>query len=166
MNDQIRLELSPAVDLLWRLGGPMTGNFYTAPAFVNLRETCQQLYCPTSSKESVNFVLSQAVYRLGFRWSEEAPARLAVPSGVAAVRIDRAFRQTQARLTHLCPLDLGDDVPELRFGPNTIRTFTAEELDDLLDPDGIVEEEGRMALRQPTFLSVFMARGRRDRDAP
>jgi hypothetical protein len=28
-------------------------------------------------------------------------------------------------------------VPELRFGPNAIRNFTAEELDDLLDPDGL-----------------------------
>jgi hypothetical protein len=90
----------------------------------------------------MNAALSQAVYALGLRWSEASPARLAVASDVAAVRIDGAFRQAQARLVHLCPLDLGDDVPELCFGPNRIRTFTAKELDDLLDPDGLARMRG------------------------
>jgi hypothetical protein len=90
----------------------------------------------------MNGALSQAVYALGFRWSEPSPAKLAVATDVAAARIDRALRQTQAQVMHLCPLDLGDDVPQLRFGPNRIRTFTAEELDDLLDPDGLERARG------------------------
>ncbi len=126
-----------AIDNLWRHEGPVTGNLYAAPAFVSLRETCQRLYQSAGSKEAVNFALSQALYSLGFRWNDDAPARFAVSSGIAAARLERAFRQTEARLVHLCPLDLGDDLPELRFGPNAIRNFTAEELDDLLDPDGL-----------------------------
>ncbi|MFP9139274.1 hypothetical protein ACLI1C_19020 [Devosia sp. XGJD_8] len=85
----------------------------------------------------MNLALSQALYGLGFRWSDDAPARFAVSPAIAAARLDQAFRQTEAHLLHLCPLDLGDDVPELRFGPNAIRNFTAEELSDLLDPDGL-----------------------------
>jgi hypothetical protein len=34
----------------------------------------------------------------------------------------------------LCPLDQADELPELRFGPNSIRTFTAAELEALVDP--------------------------------
>jgi len=90
----------------------------------------------------MNGALSQAIYALGFRWSEASPAKLAVAADVAATRIDRALRQTQAHVMHLCPLDLGDDVPQLRFGPNRIRTFTAEGLDDLLDPDGLERARG------------------------
>ncbi len=119
-----------------------TGNFYAAPTFVHLRETCQRLYPSAGSKDAMNVALGQAVYALGLRWSEASPARFAVASDVAAVRIDGAFRQSQARLVHLCPLDLGDDVPELCFGPNRIRTFTAKELDDLLDPEGLARTRG------------------------
>ncbi len=126
-----------AVDALWRHDGPVAGNLYASPAFVRLRETCQRLYQSAGSKDAVNFALSQALYGLGFRWSDDAPARFAVSPAIAAARLDQAFRQTEAHLLHLCPLDLGDDVPELRFGPNAIRNFTAEELDDLLDPEGL-----------------------------
>jgi hypothetical protein len=36
---------------------------------------------------------------------------------------------------HLCPLDLaGEDLPELKFGPNSIRKFTTAELEALVDP--------------------------------
>lgn len=118
----------------------MAGNLYAAPGFVKLGETCQRIYQSAGSKDAVNFALGQALYGLGYRWSDGAPARFAVSPAVAAARLDRAFRQTEARLVHLCPLDLGDDVPELRFGPNAIRNFTAEELDDLVDPDGLARK--------------------------
>ncbi|PBB39719.1 hypothetical protein CK221_02630 [Mesorhizobium sp. WSM3868] len=104
---------------------------------MRLRETCQRLYQSAGSKDAVNFALSHALHGLGYRWSDGAPARFAVSPAIAAARLDQAFRQTEARLVHLCPLDLGDEVPELRFGPNAIRNFTAEELDDLLDTDGL-----------------------------
>ncbi|MFG1282616.1 MULTISPECIES: hypothetical protein [Xanthobacter] len=137
-------ELAAAVDALWRVGGPMKGNFYAAPTFVNLRETCQRLFPAAGSKDAVNSALSRAVYRLGFRWAEAGPARLAVPSDVAAARITNAFTQTESRRVHLCPLDLGDDVPNVRFGPNVIRTFAPQELDDLVDPD-------QLARRRPDW---------------
>jgi hypothetical protein len=34
---------------------------------------------------------------------------------------------------YLCPLDEADELPELRFGPNNIRTFTTAELEELVD---------------------------------
>ena len=139
--ESISSDLVEAVDALWRRGHTM-GNFYATPAFVHLRETCQRLFPSMGSKDGMNFALGHAVYALGLRWSEASPARFAVSSDVAAARIDGAFRQTQAHHVHLCPLDLGDDVPELRFGPNRIRTFTAKELDDLLDPDGLGRKWG------------------------
>ena len=126
-----------AIDALWHHDGPVAGNLYASPPFVRLRETCQRLYPSAGSKDAVNFALSQALYGLGFHWSDDAPARSALSPAIAAARLDQAFRQTEAHLVHLCPLDLGDEVPELRFGPNAIRNFTAEELDDLLDPDGL-----------------------------
>jgi hypothetical protein len=140
-GESISSDLVEAVDALWRRGHT-TGNFYAAPTFVHLRETCQRLYPSRGSKDAMNVALGQAVYALGFRWSETSPARFAVASDIAAVRIDGAFRKTQARLVHLCPLDLGDDIPALCFGPNSIRTFTAMELDDLLDPDGLARKRG------------------------
>src|SRR5258708_13927838 len=55
------------------------------------------------SQTFLRLALSQAVYALGFRWSADAPAALPVASGVAAIRIARAFMQTRARLMHLWP---------------------------------------------------------------
>lgn len=135
MNDPIPSELTSATEALWRSGERMMDNIYAAPAFVNLRETCRRLYPSAGSTDAVNIALSHAVHALGFRRSDNAPAQLAVSAEVAAIRIHRAFRQKQASLMHLCPLDLADDIPNTRFGPNTVRTYTAEELDDLLDPD-------------------------------
>jgi hypothetical protein len=35
-------------------------------------------------------------------------------------------------------LDLADELPDVQFGPNQIRTFTAAELTDVVDPDGLL----------------------------
>jgi len=50
------------------------------------------------------------------------------------VRLDAAFQAERHKRTHLCPLDLADSLPDLWFGPNNIRKFSATELDDIVDP--------------------------------
>ncbi|RWO22167.1 hypothetical protein [Mesorhizobium sp.] len=58
---------------------------------------------------------------------------MAVPVEVAAANLDVAFRKTHTNRVHLCPLDCADDLPELHFGPNTIRKLSATELEELVD---------------------------------
>lgn len=133
-------ELRAAIDMLWNAGKLTPHNLYTAPAFVALQRTCRDLYPGAGSRQSLNFTLSQALYNLGFRWTADNPAQHAVPTSVAADRIDAAFHQTRCHRIHLCPLDQADEIPPRQFGPNSIRTFTAEELNDFVDPHGVTRK--------------------------
>jgi len=54
----------------------------------------------------------------------------------AALRLHNAFTSTRAQRVHLCPLDLGGEIPELIMGPLEVRRFTPAELLDLVDPLG------------------------------
>jgi hypothetical protein len=54
MEDPIPSELTSAIEALWRHGEPVTSNFYAAPAFAHLRETCERLYRSAGSKDAVN----------------------------------------------------------------------------------------------------------------
>ena len=106
-------------------------SLYAAPEFVALREICQKLYPGAGRKEALEFALSGALRNLGFLIGKPPRTEL----GWAAKRIDAAFRQAVSRWTHLCPLDLADKLPDVQFGPNQIRTFTAAELAEVMDPD-------------------------------
>ena len=133
-------ELRQAVEALWHAGKLAPGNLYTAPAFVHLRQVCQTAYPGAGSKQSQDFALSTALANLGFRWTSDDPSHGALAAGIAADRIDQAFRQTVSHRVHLCPLDQADELPALRFGPNSVRSFTSDELNSLIDPDGILKQ--------------------------
>src|SRR5262249_12250059 len=44
-----------------------------------------------------------------------------------------AFTVRQAKSAFLCPLDYADDIPFLTFGPNTVRTFSSDDLENFVD---------------------------------
>jgi hypothetical protein len=127
--------LHSTLEPLWRNGFRVSGNLYTEPKFVALSEICQRLYPQAGSKEMLNFVLGQALRNLGLSINGPPPD---TELDWAAERLDAAFQQTVARRTYLCPLDRGDEMPEVQFGPNRIRRFTATELADVVDPDRLV----------------------------
>ena len=118
---------------LWRLQSRPPNLFSSAP-FVRAREACQQLYEGTGSKDALSFALSNALHRLGVPYELPGSPFGAMTPEAAAQQIDLAFRTNKTKRVHLCPLDLADELPELNFGPNIVRTFTAAELTDLVDP--------------------------------
>jgi hypothetical protein len=133
---RIPLALTEAVRALWRIPPPGPNNLLSDPRFVRLRDTCHNLYPKGGPQGPLDFALSSAVRVLGLPcWLVPANARLALAPEIAAARLDAAFRTSQTSHVCLCPLDLADDnVPALKFGPNSIRKFTTGELNALVDP--------------------------------
>jgi hypothetical protein len=107
----------------------------TAPAFVRLRELCCELYFGAKSKDSSSFALSNALFALGIPYTLTASnSDLIQTPEAAAVQLDTAYRREHGRRTYLCPLDMSDhDLPKLKFGPNRIRKFAANELVEMVD---------------------------------
>jgi hypothetical protein len=151
MNASAPSELLRAIHALWGAGKLTPGNLYETPAFITMREVCQANYTAAGSDQLLKFALSQALYNLGFRWTAEVPSQHAVPAFIAAERIDAAFRQKRSQRIHICALDQADELPLLRFGPNSIRRFTAYELDELFDPDGSKRKIGEWAFDSRRF---------------
>ena len=126
--------LTNAVAALWRIPPPGPNNLLSAPRFVHLRDTCESLYSDAGSRDALGIALSNAVRALGLPCGlVPANTYLALPAAAAAARLDEAFRRTHGLRVYLCPLDEADELPELRFGPNNIRTFTTAELEALVD---------------------------------
>ncbi len=132
-----RLPPTDLVEALQRISrlGPNPSNLFRQPPFVALRETCDRLYPEPDKHGELDFALSHALDRLGVGGRHEALDEAAA-CAAAAVRLDEAFTAKTARRVHLVPLDLADDFPAVRFGPNEVRAFTAAELSDLLAPLG------------------------------
>lgn len=128
--------LVEAVSALWRLPPLGSGHPSFAPLFDRVRETCQSLYPQAGSAPSLRLALWSALRTFGLPcWPAPEDVRLAPPAPVAAARLDAAFRRTKSFRKHLCPLDLAADLPALSFGPNSIRKYTAAELDILVNSD-------------------------------
>jgi hypothetical protein len=127
--------LIEAIAALWRVPPPGPSNLLSAPRFVHLRDTCESLFSIIKTRGGPGFALSNALRALGLPCGlVPATANLALPPETAAERLDAAFRRTQASRVYLCPLDMADDLPLLKFGPNSIRKFTTGELEALADP--------------------------------
>jgi hypothetical protein len=127
-------ELTESIDSLWRLERPQPTHFFSTPAFVALRELCQRLYPSAGSRDVFGFALSNALSALGVPCGlRECDAHLALPVEQAAIQLDAAFRKTELKRIHLCPLDCADDLPPLSFGPNCIRRFKPSELEAIVD---------------------------------
>jgi hypothetical protein len=127
--------LTEAVAALWRIPRPGPDNLLSDPGFKRLRDTCDSLYSQSKSKNAPGFALSTALRALGLPCQlVAANEHLVLPAEIAAGQLDAAFRRTQASRVYLCPLDLADDLPELKFGAYSIRKFTAAQLEALVDP--------------------------------
>ena len=126
--------LHAALEPLWRTGMPEAGNLYAAADFAALRELCERLYPEAGRKETLEFALSQALRNLGLTMTGPPPH---TQLDWAAEGLDAAFRQAVVHRTYPCPLDLADELPDVQFGPNRIRTFSAAELADVVDPYGL-----------------------------
>jgi hypothetical protein len=128
--------LIEAVASLWRIPPPGPDNLLSAPLFVRLREVCESLY--PNSKDREGFALSNALRALGLPCRlVRANARLALPADVAAVQLDAAFRRTEGTRIYLCPLDVADELPQVRFGPNSRASCKIRDRIDFVDFRGV-----------------------------
>jgi hypothetical protein len=122
--------LIAAVDAVWGIRRPGPDNLLAAPAFVSLSEVCQRDY----GGGRPSFALSTALRSLGLPCHLPAnKAALSLDPESAAHALDDAYGRTTTRRRHLCPLDLADEMPELRFGNSRVADFTADELALLFD---------------------------------
>lgn len=106
------------------------------PAFVALREECQRRFPNAGSKDGLNFALSAAVDRLGMSNRPQAEGFDIPNPARAAQQLEAAFVAATFRRTHLCPLDVADEFPDVTFGPNAVRDLSAEEFRNLFVPLG------------------------------
>ncbi len=98
-----------------------------------LEETCTRLYPQAGTGSGFRYAVRTAYRNLGCELHEKEGTELLA----AAVRLDAAFRQRAAKRTHFCPLDKADELPRVTFGPNQVRSFSADELAALVDPSGV-----------------------------
>lgn len=127
-------QLSHALAGLWQLRPPRPRNLLLEPAFVHLRETCQNLYPAAGDKTELNYALDNALCSLGLPCGLAAEDHdLILPVKTAANELNNAFRKTQSTRVHLCPLDCVDDIPTLTFGSNRILKLSVSELNELVD---------------------------------
>ncbi len=101
--------------------------------FRALKEVCRELYPRESAHFATDFALYSALRSLGIpcELSGQDVGTLSIAD--AADALDLAFRQRVSRRTHLCPLDLAGQIPDLRFGANEVRVFSKTELNSLVD---------------------------------
>jgi hypothetical protein len=129
-------EIIEAVRGLWALVRPGPDNLLSAPSFVRLREACQRHYGEPESKDGLGFALENALRSFGLPCNADSGnARFSLPADEAALQLDRAFRRSEVRRLYLCPLDCAGDILQVAFGPNAVRTISANELDSLVDVD-------------------------------
>lgn len=128
------LEASLAKVWMWRA---RPDNPFEHPDYKALVEVCHGRFPQAGSPSSLGWALSNALDRLGAPFSLPRAAAVPLSPAPAAVRLERAFLATQAQQLHLCPLDLADDLPVWSFGKAEVRTFSSDELLDLIDPFGV-----------------------------
>ncbi|HEY2034455.1 MAG TPA: hypothetical protein VGH02_12285 [Rhizomicrobium sp.] len=79
-------------------------------------------------REDVRWALVNLFRATGIPGSPGGP----VSAEPMARAICEAMTARSMPLLHLCPLDMADDLPRLRFGPCEIRTFSRQELEDVI----------------------------------
>lgn len=113
-----------------------SGYAFDDPAFIALREWAQRV-CPNArSRDGLSFALSHALDRLNLSPSTRRAASSIDEIAHAAGRLEQAFSAKRIWRTHLCPLDMADELPNLAFGPNWVGSLSLEELQSLFAPLG------------------------------
>ena len=139
---------------------PGPENLLDAQAFTHLRQTCGQLYPTAGSKDALSFALHHVLRAFGLPCGLPSDKQhLSLSTEDAAYRLNQAFRNTQTPRIHLCPFDCADTLSPLAFGPASVRTLTASELETLVNLPQLQRNygcrecrtKGRAPLQQPAF---------------
>ncbi|MBO9111939.1 hypothetical protein J5288_24775 [Agrobacterium sp. S2/73] len=130
-----------AVENLWRMTPPGPANLTKAPAFIKLTEVCGEIY----GFPHADSALSNALRSLGapFNLPKDNRDRALDPE-LAALKLHEAMTNQMVRRRHLCPLDLCDQLPSIRFGNSVVGEFSEPELAEFLDV-------ARLARFYPTY---------------
>jgi hypothetical protein len=125
MND-----LAVALATLWRIPHPGPDNLFASPEFKAVAAACER------SPTTVGFssALLNILRSLGTPFLlPKGHVHLASSPDEAAIVIRSALARKSTLRRYLCPLNLADTLPALRFGPARIEDVTAERLGELLD---------------------------------
>ncbi|AVH45555.1 hypothetical protein [Agrobacterium tumefaciens] len=134
-------QLVIAVENLWRMPPPGTVSLTKMPAFIKLTEVCGEIY----GFPHADSALSNALRSLGAPYNLRRDCRdSALNPELAALKLHEALINQTVRRRHLCPLDLCDDLPSIRFGNSVVGEFTEPELAEFLDV-------ARLARFYPTY---------------
>lgn len=124
-----RLGRAPATDV---------NHLQNTEDFVRFVKALQAEYTQVGSGSWTRFTLATALRRLGLACLVGGEnSELAATAREVFCGLDQALRSASSTRRHLCPLDLASDLPSLSFGPNQVRTFSAMELDELFDINGL-----------------------------
>lgn len=137
LHELERLGQAPATDV---------NHFQSAPAFLRLAGLCQTRYPHIRSGSMLRFSLASALRQLGLACLVGGQGTgLSASAAEILDGLDKAIQSTASRRLHLCPLDLASPLPEISFGPNQVRCFSAAELEQLFDVRGLHRANGKWA---------------------
>ena len=121
-----------ALEPLWRLAPPSPKDFYRHPAFVDFKAHCEQRFPAADRGMGFSFGLVDALRGAGLPCLMSGPAD---PSSLdaAAKDIVESFDAVSVRRRYLCPLDLSDALPDLKFGTASVRRCSSDQLAELFD---------------------------------
>lgn len=124
-----RTELRAALERLWRLPPPGPRNLYASPEFAALADACA-----TYGGGKPTFGLGTALRALGLPCGLPADRQGDSLSVVAAVRLlEKALTRRTTTRRYLCPLDLAQSLPPLRYGNVRLQQFSVSDLDAMFD---------------------------------
>lgn len=126
--------LIDALNDLWKIRAPGPENLWASPEFVALKAILVQRYENGKSTFGLEFALVSALRSLGLPCLQSQEL-LYPPLGLdeVASALTHEFSRTKARLRHLCPLDLAQDIPSISFGNSKLARFSAQELEVIFD---------------------------------
>jgi hypothetical protein len=132
MTDNLLEQTKEALAPLWRLPSPQSKDLYRHPAFVGFKSFCEQSFPTADRGIGFSFALADALRSAGLPCLMSPPA---LPSSLdeAARNIVKTFEAISVRQCYLCPLDLADALPEMHFGPASVRNYSSDELSQLFD---------------------------------
>jgi hypothetical protein len=110
----VRAALAP----LWELNWP-AADVHRHPAFIRFKNYCQQTFPAADSGLGFAFGLADALRGAGLPCMMTEPAESSPLDDGARAILD-SFEATTIRRRYLCPLDLADALPALRFGTTSL----------------------------------------------
>ncbi|MBW9089847.1 hypothetical protein JNB91_18700 [Rhizobium wenxiniae] len=138
----VPVQLVTAVEYLWRMPPLGTASLTKRPAFIKLTEVCGEIY----GFAHADYALSNALRSLGAPFNLPKDTRdRALNAELAALKLHEAMTSKTVRRRHLCPLDLCDELPSIRFGNSVVGEFGEPELAEFLDV-------ARLARFYPTYI--------------